>query len=194
MFLPPTLDAVSVICLLLLGMISLRLYRNGVSAALHAASLVALSLVSIGVSIVYATVTHFMSDPHTLSEAIAALSGRPPQLVLSLIGVPLFVLACLGPWQALTGNWHGALSRGRLYCVHWVVVIGWLAIALLEPTNVFALQPNLSERSPEEATSQIDQFRRARDIYRFLILGYAALVAAIFLAPFVQWATHRSLQ
>ncbi|WP_299613913.1 hypothetical protein [uncultured Tateyamaria sp.] len=172
-------------------MISLRLYRNGVSAALHAASLVALSLVSIGVSMVYATVTYFMSDPLTLSEATTALSARPPHHFVSLIGVPLFVLACLGPWHALTGNWHGALSRGRLYCVHWVVVVGWLAIALLEPTNVFELQPNLSERSPEEVTGQIDQFRRAREIYSFLVLGYAALVAAIFLAPFFQWATHR---
>ncbi|GGX55030.1 hypothetical protein GCM10007385_24320 [Tateyamaria omphalii] len=76
--------------------------------------------------------------------------------------------------------------------MHWTVVLGWLVIALAEPTNAFARQPSLSDMPTEDARALLAQISQARNLHGMAIIAYVLLVFAMFLAPIVGLIFHRT--
>ncbi|KIC49144.1 hypothetical protein RA29_16205 [Tateyamaria sp. ANG-S1] len=167
--------------------VSLVLHRKTVPAPMHAATLVALGIVSIGASVIYNTATLSGLAVDGIANQFDAFASQAPLLITS-ITVPLLVLAVLGPWQALTQNWRGAPQRSTWYILHWTLLVGWLAVALMDPAPLFANIPPLAEQSPEDRRDLMTNLSNARQTYMIAIILYAIATTGIFLLPIVaRW-------
>ncbi|MBY5933020.1 hypothetical protein KUV51_08430 [Tateyamaria omphalii] len=187
MLTPPSIDLFSLICLAVMAGVSLELHRKTVPAPMHAATLVALGVVSIGASIIYNTATLSGLAVDGMANQIDAFAGTAPLLITS-ITVPLLLLAILGPWQAMTQNWRGAPQRSTWYILHWTLLVGWLVVALMDPATLFANTPPLAEQSPEDRRDLMANLSKARQTYMIAILLYAIATTGVFLLPVVaRW-------
>ncbi|WP_299146266.1 hypothetical protein [uncultured Tateyamaria sp.] len=155
------------------------MYRRHVSATKHAFVLAGLCG---AVFVVYIVSETFAQISPTAERPPLAPATRPLSVVTELT-VPLLILLCLGAWHALTSRWLATPQRLLSYSIHWIIMLGWLAVSLLEPNNIFATTGSLEKLKPEDFSALLPQNSAAMHFYERAVLEYLGLTVALFVLP-----------
>ncbi|WP_299546096.1 hypothetical protein [uncultured Tateyamaria sp.] len=179
----PVLDPFSLACVLVLFVLSIVMFRHQFSASRHALALAGLCGVIVAMWIAVETLGLLAQASNSITDLLAA--ANRPLSVVSEFTVPALIFLCLSGWHRVMHRWQNQPLRPFTYAMHWIIVIGWLAVSLLRPTSLFALTPKLSDMSDAERVAFFEQNSAAVRFHEHAVLGYIALVIAIFALPLV---------
>lgn len=175
------LDVFSAASLLVLFVLSIVMFRHHYSPPRHAFVLAGLCGVVMA-SWIVADTLYLTTYPLGLTADLTTAAILPLSVVAGL-AVPMWILLFVGVWHMLTSRCQAQSLRPVTYVIHWIIVLGWVTISLLEPTSNFATKDALSDLAPAERVAVYRQYLAAVRPHDRASLAYVVLVMALFFLP-----------
>ncbi len=177
---PATLDTPSALILAALIALSVFMWSRKAPTYGHAASLGAALLIC-GFVLGFLNVSGLSGTGECSVDALAAAT---PALLQDL-AIPAFVLLFAAPWLWVTRRWPPQMPPVAGYVLHWVIVLAWGGLVLLQPVGFLDMSALLEGATAEERNSFVQEYAARSRAHDIATLSYFALLAALWVTPLI---------
>ncbi|MFL4471866.1 hypothetical protein ACERZ8_19025 [Tateyamaria armeniaca] len=177
---PATFETTSVLILAALIAFSVFMWSRKTPTYVHAASLGAALLIC-GFVLGFFNVSGLSNSGDFSVDALAATT---PALLQDL-AIPAFVLLFAAPWLWVTRRWPPQISPVAGYVLHWVIVLAWGGLVLLQPLGFLDMSALLEGATAQERNGFVQEYAARSRAHGIATLSYFAVLAALWMTPLI---------